>query len=322
MPGLQRRPVASAVLSQTETNVTVRQEDNKIDYSSVKTTKKLLYTWNEIPDWQKDNELILGSYVRETNSIKECCRSLFYLHNESVNIYTHFLPSLCFLLTFLFDTFVIPTYETTTWIDYMVIDIFFLGAFCCLILSSTFHCFKCHSHKVAIFGNKLDYLGIIVLIVSSMTSILYYGFYDNGKLFYSFNLITLIFGVACAVVSLDETFRTREWRSYRAGLFVAFGLSAILPVMAGIVHYGFRETCTRIQLKWVSLEGFLYIFGAFLYGARFPERVAPGKFDVWGHSHQLFHVLVVIAALCHLTALLESYKIVHIYLRLEASPRM
>lgn len=307
MSKLQRRSVRPANLSQGST------KDGGVNIS-ITNTKRLLCTWDELPDWQKDNELIYGSYVRETNSFEACWQSLFYLHNESVNIYSHFLPGICFLVTLFFDKFAIPHFETTTWIDYVVIDIFFLGAFSCLILSSTFHCFKCHSSRVAIFGNKLDYLGIIVLIVSSMISILFYAFHDSGKLFCTFSLITFCFGIACAVVSLDKTFRTRAWRPYRAGLFVAFGLSAVLPVMAGVVHYGFHETWTRIQLKWVAFEGFLYIFGAFLYGVRFPERVAPGKFDVFGHSHQLFHILVVIAALCHLTALMGSYKLVHSYL--------
>jgi predicted membrane channel-forming protein YqfA (hemolysin III family) len=27
-----------------------------------------------------------------------------------------------------------------------------------------------------------------------------------------------------------------------------------------------------------------------------PERWFPGKFDIWGQSHQLFHILVLIAA--------------------------
>ena len=39
-----------------------------------------------------------------------------------------------------------------------------------------------------------------------------------------------------------------------------------------------------------------------MYAARFPERLKPGAFDVAFHSHQLFHVAVVIAALIHYKA--------------------
>lgn len=311
MPDLKKRSLGSTTITKSQTTVEAPQEPAAKGVGSIKTQKKLLYTWNEIPDWQKDNEHIIGGYVRETNSFRECFQSLLYLHNESVNIYTHFLPAICFLATCIFDKLAVKKFETTTWIDYMVIDIFFLGAFACLVLSSTFHCLKSHSSQVATFGNKLDYLGIVILIVSSMISIIYYGFYDSKKLFSFFTFITVGFGISCAVVSLDDTFREREWRPYRAGLFVAFGLSGALPVLGGLVFYGFHETWIRIQLKWVLLEGILYIFGAFLYAIRFPERIAPGAFDFIGHSHQIFHVLTVLAAACHLTALLKSYEIVH-----------
>lgn len=274
--------------------------------------KRKLYTWDEIPLWQQDNEHILSGYVGETKSLLQCFLSLFYLHNESVNIYTHLLPGIGFLIMLFFDKFAVTKYETTKLIDYLVIDLFFLGAFTCLTLSSTFHCLKNHSPSVATFGNKLDYLGIVVLVVTSMVSIMYYGFFETPTLFYIFAFITCSFGLACAIVSLKETFRTREWRPYRAAMFVAFGLSAVLPIITGIFYYGFSEIYLRIQVKWVLLGGIFYIIGAVLYGARFPEKYAPGKYDIWGHSHQLFHILVVAAALCHLNGLMKSYDLVHL----------
>ncbi|KAG0656329.1 inc metabolism membrane protein [Maudiozyma exigua] len=277
-------------------------------------TKRKLYTWHEIPDWQKDNEYIHGGYVKETNSFTECINSLFYIHNETVNIYSHLIPGLISLGLVTIDKYCVPKFNTTTMTDYLFIDLFFVGAFACLTMSSTFHCLKSHSPGVAKFGNKLDYLGIVVLISTSMVSILYYGFYDNSFMFYLFSGITLMFGTACAIVSLDEKFRAREWRAYRAAMFVMFGLSAFLPIGAGLIYYGSHETWTRVQLKWIILEGLFYIFGAFLYGGRLPEKYCPGHYDIWGHSHQIFHVLVVVAALCHLMGLIESYRYVHTYM--------
>ncbi|CAN6450114.1 unnamed protein product [Victoria cruziana] len=39
--------------------------------------------------------------------------------------------------------------------------------------------------------------------------------------------------------------------------------------------------------------------GASVYATRFPERWMPGKFDITGHSHQTFHLLVVAGAYAH-----------------------
>ncbi|KAH3903311.1 PAQR-type receptor SCDLUD_000936 [Saccharomycodes ludwigii] len=273
---------------------------------------KKLCSWNDLPDWQKDNEYIISGYVLETNSLTQSIKSLFYLHNESVNIYTHLLPGICFLLVILFfNTHVIKIYDSTTGIDYFMINLFFAGCFTCLMMSSTFHCLKSHSEKVSIFGNKLDYLGIVVLIMTSMISLMYYGFYDARFLFYIFSGICTVLGLSCGYVSLSEKFRSREWRVFRAGMFVVFGLSALLPIICGTIYYGIRQTWIRIQVKWVLLGGVFYIIGAFIYGIRFPEKNLPGSFDIWGHSHQIFHVLVVCGTLAHLKALLGAYENAH-----------
>lgn len=51
---------------------------------------------------------------------------------------------------------------------------------------------------------------------------------------------------------------------------------------------------------WQFILGCLiYAMGAFLYMTRVPERCKPGTFDMCGHSHQLFHICVLIACLIH-----------------------
>lgn len=53
--------------------------------------------------------------------------------------------------------------------------------------------------------------------------------------------------------------------------------------------------------------------------ARVPERLSPGSFDIWGSSHQIFHILVVLAAASHLVGLMKAFDYEH-GLRTEASP--
>lgn len=44
-----------------------------------------------------------------------------------------------------------------------------------------------------------------------------------------------------------------------------------------------------------------------------PERWRPGHFDIWGSSHQIFHVLVLLAAALHLVGLLKAFDYEHRY---------
>lgn len=86
--------------------------------------------------------------------------------------------------------------------------------------------------------------------------------------------------------------------------------------------FGYDAAVERASAQWLVLEGVFYISGAVLYAMRVPERFAhadgpallqpvAGRFDLFGHSHQIFHVFVVIAAWCHWTALVGCYRYLH-----------
>lgn len=55
----------------------------------------------------------------------------------------------------------------------------------------------------------------------------------------------------------------------------------------------------HMAIGWMSLMAVLYIGGALIYAFRIPERLRPGKFDIWGQSHQIFHIFVIAAAFVH-----------------------
>ena len=94
-------------------------------------------------------------------------------------------------------------------------------------------------------------------------------------------------------------------------MFVLMGLSAVFPVLHGLRLYGLEQLRKTIGLDWVVLQGALYILGAGIYAARFPERLKPGAFDIWGSSHQIFHVLVLLAAASHLIGLVKAFDYEH-----------
>lgn len=72
-------------------------------------------------------------------------------------------------------------------------------------------------------------------------------------------------GAATIVVVLYPKFRTPEWRPVRAFMFVAMGLSAVVPVGHGLRMYGLAELEKRIGLSWLVAQGLLYILGAAIY---------------------------------------------------------
>ncbi|XP_061617202.1 adiponectin receptor protein 2 isoform X1 [Phyllopteryx taeniolatus] len=109
-----------------------------------------------LPDWLKDNDFLLHGHRPPMPSFRACFRSIFRIHTETGNIWTHLLGCLFFLclgLMYMFRpnmSFVAPVQEK------VAIGMFFLGAILCLSFSWLFHTVYCHSEGVSrVFSNVL-----------------------------------------------------------------------------------------------------------------------------------------------------------------------
>ncbi|XP_076860563.1 adiponectin receptor protein 1a isoform X3 [Brachyhypopomus gauderio] len=208
-----------------------------------------------LPEWLKDNDYLLHGHRPPMPSFRACFGSIFRIHTETGNIWTHLLGLILFLclgtLTMLRPNmyFMAPLQEK------VVFGMFFLGAVLCLSFSWLFHTVYCHSEKVSRTFSKLDYSGIALLIMGSFVPWLYYSFYCSPQPRLIYLTIVCVLGIAAIIVAQWDRFSTPRHRPTRAG--------------------------------------------AGLYAARIPERYFPGKCDIWFHSHQIFHVLVVAAAFIH-----------------------
>ncbi|XP_018585606.1 adiponectin receptor protein 2 [Scleropages formosus] len=252
-----------------------------------------------LPDWLKDNDFLLHGHRPPMPSFRACFKSIFRIHTETGNIWTHLLGCLFFLclgIVYMFRpnmSFVAPFQEK------IVIGAFFLGAILCLSFSWLFHTVYCHSEGVSRVFSKLDYSGIAFLIMGSFVPWLYYSFYCSPQPCFIYLIVVCILGLAAITVSQCDFFATPQYRGVRAGVFVGLGLSGVVPTLHFVISEGFLRATTIGQMGWLFLMATLYITGACLYAARIPERFFPGKCDIWFHSHQLFHILVVAGAFVH-----------------------
>lgn len=85
----------------------------------------------------------------------------------------------------------------------------------------------------------------------------------------------------------------------RTLVFITLAFVSALPIIHFMLMNGLAQSIKQGSLGNLLIMGGLYLLGAFLYAARIPERWLPGKCDIWFHSHQLFHLLVVAAAFVH-----------------------
>ncbi|KAM3451245.1 hypothetical protein MY4038_007653 [Beauveria bassiana] len=64
-------------------------------------------------------------------------------------------------------------------------------------------------------------------------------------------------------------------------------------------------------MKWYLFELTVYGIGAGLYTFRIPERFAPGAFDIWLSSHQIFHVSILFAMYLNVLGLKQAFMASH-----------
>ncbi|CAJ2646032.1 unnamed protein product [Trifolium pratense] len=331
-----------------------------------KKVKYQLVEYHSLPAFLRDNEYILGHYRSEW-PMKQVLLSIFTIHNETLNVWTHLIGFFLFLALTIYTAMQVPNVidlnslqhlpdflknadlhklqaelltclpsmpdlqrlrdEISSWhikellynclpnnvkddlaniIAPLVISpitrwpfyAFLGGAMFCLLASSVCHLLSCHSERVSYIMLRLDYAGIAALISTSFYPPVYYSF-----MCYPFfcNLymgsITLL-GIATILVSLLPVFQTPEFRTTRASLFLGMGLSGAIPILHKLFLF-WGEPEVFYTTGYEILMGALYGLGALVYATRIPERWMPGKFDIAGHSHQLFHVLVVAGAYTH-----------------------
>ncbi|XP_020575541.1 heptahelical transmembrane protein 4-like [Phalaenopsis equestris] len=291
-------------------------ESGEIEKTSAKKTsyKFELVDYDSLPEFLKHNEFILNHYRSEW-PLKQTLLSIFSIHNETLNIWTHLIGFFIFLVLAFHASTLFPvnlavsgnsssTFGASTsgpivslWPFYL----YLIGAMFCLLSSCACHLLCCHSSFTCYLTLRLDYAGISVLIVSSFYPLVYYSFaclpfYRNLYLC----SITLL-GITTIIVSLSPFFESAKFRAARAVLFACMGASGLVPIVHKMVAFGDRKEAVVSTLYEVAM-GLCYGVGAVVYGARVPERWIPGKFDIAGHSHQLFHVLVVAGAYMHYLA--------------------
>uniref|UniRef100_A0A0K0CZL5 Adiponectin receptor protein n=1 Tax=Angiostrongylus cantonensis TaxID=6313 RepID=A0A0K0CZL5_ANGCA len=253
--------------------------------------------YEHLPDWLQDNEFLRHGHRPPLPSFAECFKSIWSLHTETGNIWTHLIGCLAFFCLGVW--FLSRPDNHIHWQEKIVFSFFFGGAVLCLGLSFVFHTLCCHSLNVGRLFCKLDYMGISLLIVGSFIPWIYYGFYCRMEPKITYIAMVSVLGVGAIVVSLWDKFSEPRYRPLRAGVFVGMGCSGIVPTVHYIITDGVRSLFEDNAFHWLLLMAFLYLLGALLYATRTPERFFPGKCDIWFQSHQLFHTCVVVAAFVH-----------------------
>lgn len=102
--------------------------------------------FTSLPQWLQDNDFLHKGHRPPLPSFSACFRSIFRIHTETGNIWTHLLGCLAFTGMALY--FLTRPSAEIQWQEKVVFASFFAGAIMCMGMSFTFHTVSCHSEKV------------------------------------------------------------------------------------------------------------------------------------------------------------------------------
>ena len=101
--------------------------------------------------------------------------------------------------------------------------------------------------------------------------------------------------LAALIVSMHPSQKDFKNTWILALSFALAGLS-VVPGVAYMIFFMEDKYLKTFPAGLFVACGFFYLFGAFLFAKRWPEKQYVGKFDLCGNSHNIFHVCCVVGA--------------------------
>lgn len=276
------RRMASLTQRKSSTTMTFEKLPTRSTIA-LEATAPLLLSYHQIPLWYQDNDFILHGYRAESNSVRLCWKSCFFLHNESVNIYTHLLPAVFSLVGVgWIGRYLEFYYPENTIADRTLFTFFLLTATVCFGISTTFHVLMNHS-EYSHLCLRFDFLGIMIHVLGYFVSGIYMIFYCESTLRkiywamvglatfiphliadkYTGKILTL--GSVTILIVVNPKFQGKRWRTFRVWTFVVTALSGFVPLGHGIKLFGFAQMVKQSGILYYLGEGLLLAMGTFFY---------------------------------------------------------
>ena len=236
-------------------------------------------------------QFIHGKYldIEDVKDINNGCHStmiiLAGLHNETINIYTHLIPIFVIIFEMVMNVWLTETVNIAT-------NTYGISMVICFLFSVYYHIGCCRIPTQYNYILTIDLFGVYLIFFVSVLSGICVGWHcqRSYQIIYStINCVVFVF-ILFPMLFIYGNAIAFYWKKLVFALMFVFEL---IPMCHWI--YLYHEL---LALFWY---GPLFMFGGYFVGGiiwhyRVPEVFCPGKFDIFGHSHQWWHICIVIAS--------------------------
>jgi adiponectin receptor len=300
-----------------ERNVEPKQIANALE--AVSKSASGLISIHDLPkNWQYNFHIING--YRFTRLRIHCIRSIFQIHNETFNIWSHLLGCFFLLGTLIYGGAPVPARDISNAEDGskaapILLDTvyyaYLLAAVVCTASSVSWHTMRCiASHSTMSCFSSLDLMGVTTLTVASVILTQCVAFVNSPFYQYVYMAASVTLG-AVALTACWLPIMCRPEASWaRISVWIALGLQGtVVPITHLVLTRGWQET---IEIYGPIMPAYgPIVLGAIIYASQFPECWWPGRFDYIGASHNILHLLALWAIWLGIGALRNASQSIH-----------
>lgn len=273
-----------------------------------------LNTATESPVWIVDNPYITKWFRPINLNHFDCILSIFTIHNQTMNIWTH-LIGLCishycvlfafplhlidsigqcfFLFLFLMNFSCFSCFFFRT--DILFMSITYTGITMSYYCSILYHIFNIgSSYEQSCFLSRLDYFGIIFHLIGCMLTLVYFVYYHQSFIQFGYVTMFICVGSICLWMNYHSMFtsiaNTNMNSSKRTMIFILVATLSLPPQFTIVDNYPWKIVHN------VLMTDISYLLAGLIYSLKYPERLFTGHCDLF-NSHTIFHIIIVIAGI-------------------------
>lgn len=241
--------------------------------------------------------------------------SLFRVHNETLNVWSHLagIFAILFVLWNVSDSYGFTNKHLWPALTFGV----------CAIITSIFstvaHLLHSKSTNIHYTMFLLDYIGVTFYAygtgVIAMYSCSTKRFYDAWSQHYLLTLVIacwLSYIVLCIAKCLygENPFNLSR-KVLQLGAIFILSVLLIAPLCERYVTCLMQSSCSIASLHHITICLILFGSQAFFFGSHFPEKMFPGKCDILGQGHQIFHILSTVTQATQIRAVIMDIQSGH-----------
>ena len=246
-----------------------------------------LHHYKCMPKHLQLNQYVHTGY-RAGLSTWDCFKSLFYLHNESFNIYSHGLAAIVMII---FSPYFYKT--TLLQFDPILYPIHHITCTACVLFSAIYHLMSCHETGGETYRRliTLDYLGIWLATALCCITFIKATFFCFQQALIIVAGIYFLISFICLAYIKEATSASARTRP-----LIVLGAVRILFVyptrfILKSVGYMTGPLGTTWYMLGIEMTG---LCAAIVNLSCVPERYLHGKLDYFFNSHNIMHIFVLL----------------------------